>query len=81
MDIDSEKRMRGMLERAGVDSDIAMHGELDAIIDEVRRQCRDCQNEDLCARWLAGKVVKGGNSFCPNARVLRNLARTIERTD
>ena len=76
----SERRMRGMLTRAGVDPEVVMRGDNEDIIKEVRSRCRRCQTEDLCERWLSGKVVKGGNSFCPNARIFRNLARKTTRT-
>ena len=76
----SERRMTGMLKRAGVDPEVATGGDATAIIKEVRSRCRRCESEDLCDRWLEGKVVKGGNSFCPNARIFRNLARKTRRT-
>jgi hypothetical protein len=76
----SERRMMGMLKRAGVDPEVATGSDATAIIKEVRRRCRRCESEDLCDRWLEGKVVKGGNSFCPNARIFRNLARKTGRT-
>ncbi len=79
MNTGSEKRMREMLKRAGVDSEIAIHGNTEAVIKEMRRQCRSCENEYLCDRWIAGDVVKGGISFCPNARMFRNLARKTRR--
>ncbi len=75
-----DERMIGRLKRAGVNLEIAMHGEFEAIRKEVRHRCRICQNEDLCERWLAGKVIKGGNSFCPNARIFRDLARKTGHT-
>lgn len=79
MNTGSEKRMREMLKRAGVDSEIDINGNTEAVIKEMRRRCRSCENEDLCDRWLAGYVVKGGISFCPNARMFRNLAGKTRR--
>jgi hypothetical protein len=73
----SERRMMSMMKRAGLDPEIGKHGDTEAIIKEVR--CRRCQSEDLCERWLA-REEKGGNIFCPNARVFDMLTRTIEST-
>jgi hypothetical protein len=70
----SERRMTRMLTRAGVDPDIAARGDKAAIIEDVRRRCQKCQAEDLCERWLAGKV-EGENTFCPNAQIFSALAR------
>jgi len=75
MNTGSEDRMIEMLKRAGIDPEIAILGETEAAIKEIRRRCQSCENEDLCDRWLAGKVVKGGTSFCPNAKTFRNLMR------
>ena len=81
MNTSLDERMIGRLKRAGVNLQIAMHGDFEAIRKEVRRRCKTCENEDLCERWLAEKVIKGGNSFCPNARLFRNLARKTGPTD
>jgi len=70
----SERRMMQMLQRAGLDPEIATQGDTEAIIREVRRRCRKCQSEDLCRRWLAGEE-EGQNTFCPNAEVFRELNR------
>ncbi len=75
----SERRMMSMMKRAGLDPEIGKHGDTEAIIKEIRRRCRRCQSEDLCERWLA-REEKGGNIFCPNARVFDILTRTIEST-
>ncbi|MBI4207752.1 MAG: hypothetical protein HY527_22250 [Betaproteobacteria bacterium] len=71
----SGRRMMHMLTRAGVDPEVAKHGDTEAIIQDVRSRCRRCRFEDLCDRWLAGKV-EGDNSFCPNAQIFRSLTRT-----
>lgn len=76
----SERRMMGMLKRAGLDPEVAQQEDTEAIIKEVRSRCRKCDTVDVCERWLSGKVVKGGTSFCPNARIFRNLARKAQRT-
>lgn len=68
----SERRMMRMLMRAGVDPDIAARGDKEAIIKDIRSRCGKCRAEDLCERWLAGKV-EGGNSFCPNAQIFGAL--------
>ena len=75
----SERRMMHMLTRAGVDPEVARHGDAEAIIQDVRSRCHKCRSEDLCDRWLAGKV-EGDNSFCPNAQIFRILTRTTGRS-
>jgi hypothetical protein len=74
----SERRMMHMLTRAGVDPEVARQGDTEAIIQDVRSRCVRCRSEDLCNRWLAGKV-EGDNSFCPNAQIFRLLKRTTAR--
>jgi len=74
----SEGRMMHMLTRAGVDPEIARQGDIEAITQDVRSRCVRCRSEDLCDRWLAGKV-EGDNSFCPNAQIFRMLNRTTGR--
>jgi hypothetical protein len=71
----SGRRMMHMLTRAGVDPEVARHGDTEAIMQDVRSRCRRCPSEDLCDRWLAGKV-EGDNSFCPNAQIFRRLTRS-----
>lgn len=73
--VTSEKRLMRMLKHAGVNPEIAAQGNTEAIIKDVRSRCRKCPYEDLCERWLAGEV-KGGNTFCPNARIFSTLTRT-----
>ncbi len=73
----SERRMMSMLQCAGLDPEIATQGENEAIIKDIRRRCRRCPSEAFCDRWLA-REEKGGNTFCPNARVLDMLTRTTE---
>ena len=72
----SAKRIMGMMKRIGLDPEAATLGDPQtmSIGKEMRRRCRECPSEDLCERWLAGKV-KGGNTFCPNAETFRILAR------
>jgi hypothetical protein len=72
---ESQRRMTQMLTRAGVPPEVLGRGDVEAIIKDVRSRCRACSSEDLCERWLAGKV-EGENDFCPNAEIFRNLART-----
>ncbi len=71
----SGRRTMQMLTRAGVDPEVARRGDTEAIIQDVRRRCVRCQAEDLCDRWLAGKV-EGDHSFCPNAQIFRALPKT-----
>ncbi len=74
----SGRRTMHMLTNAGVDPEVAKHGETEAIIRDVRSRCRRCRSEGLCDRWLAGKV-EGDNSFCPNAQIFRMLGRITGR--
>ena len=71
----SGKRMTQMLTRAGVDPEVVGRGDTEAIIQDVRSRCGKCMSEDLCDRWLAGKV-EGDNGFCPNAPIFRMLSKT-----
>ena len=71
----SERRMRSMLERCGLDPELIAKGDTHAIMREVRRRCRTCQTEAVCERWLAGKET-GENSFCPNAETFEILAKS-----
>jgi len=71
----SERRMRGMLERCGIDPVIIASGDKQAIIREVRSHCRKCQSEDVCERWLSGEET-GENAFCPNARTFEVLSKS-----
>jgi hypothetical protein len=74
----SGKRMMQMLTLAGVDPEVARRGDTEAIMRGVRSRCEKCRSEDLCDRWLAGKV-EGDNSFCPNAQIFRIFKRTAGR--
>ena len=74
----SGRRMMHMLTSAGVDPEVARQGDNEAIMRDVRSRCLRCRSEDLCDRWLAGKV-EGDDSFCPNAQIFRALTRTTGR--
>jgi len=74
----SGRRMMHMLTSAGVDPEVARHGDTEAIIQDVRRRCLKCQSEALCDRWLVGKA-EGDNDFCPNAQIFRRLTTTTGR--
>ena len=74
----SGSRMMRMLTSAGVDPEVARHGDTETIMRDVRSRCRRCRFEDVCDRWLAGKV-EGDNSFCPNAEIFHALTRTSRR--
>jgi len=71
----SQRRMMRMMQHYGLDPQIARQGDSESIIREIRRRCSRCQVEGHCERWLDGKE-KGDGSFCPNARVFEELART-----
>lgn len=71
----SERRMRRMLQRVGIDPIIVASGDTTQIIKEIRQRCRTCSTEAVCERWLAGKR-QGDNDFCPNANVFATLRKT-----
>ncbi|MBF8269278.1 MAG: hypothetical protein HW386_987 [Gammaproteobacteria bacterium] len=71
----SDRRMRNMLERCGLDPETIDHGDVMAIMREVRYHCQKCQNEAVCERWLKGEET-GDNSFCPNARTFEILLKS-----
>ncbi|MDX1481573.1 MAG: DUF6455 family protein [Woeseiaceae bacterium] len=76
----SERRMRFMLEAAGLDPDIVERQDLATTMAEVRDRCRHCQSEAVCERWLAGEEG-GENDFCPNQQVFEILARMSRAPD
>ncbi|MHA1154070.1 MAG: DUF6455 family protein [Alphaproteobacteria bacterium] len=71
----SSRRMMGMMIRIGLNPGAAAFGDTatTTIRKEALRRCGGCPREDLCDRWLAGKI-EGGNTFCPNAQVFGILA-------
>jgi hypothetical protein len=66
------RRMRTMMARVGVGVAALNDPRTMAMRKQARRRCRRCSSNDLCERWLAGKV-EGGNSFCLNAQAFRLL--------
>ncbi len=72
----SERRMRTMLIKIGLDPVIASSGDSQTIMREVRQRCRTCSSEDVCERWLTGEEI-GENVFCPNAEVFESMKKTI----
>ena len=70
----SERRMLGMLTSLGLDPAIAMSGDIETIMGEVRERCQHCQAEDKCERWLKGEEASDA-SFCPNHRVFEILGK------
>lgn len=74
----SEGRRMKMLARAGVDPELAKRGDNEAIMRDVRSRCGKCRAEELCDRWLDGRV-DGDNEFCPNAQIFRGLTGTAGR--
>ena len=70
----SERRMMQMMQRIGLDPEIAAQGDTESIFKEVRSRCRRCQSEGQCEMWLAG-AKEGENVFCPNAQVFEELKR------
>lgn len=71
----SARRMAGMMTRVGLDPETVMLGDPRsmAIREEARRRCMGCPREDLCDRWLAGKV-DGDNTFCANLQTFDLLS-------
>lgn len=72
--VNSERRLRAMLESVGLDPAITSNGDTEAVMSAVRRRCRSCASEALCERWLAGDE-QGDNAFCPNARLFAMLKK------
>ncbi len=70
--VNSERRLRAMLESVGLDPAIASNGDTEAVMSAVRRRCRSCASEAVCERWLAGDE-QGDNAFCPNSRLFAML--------
>ncbi len=70
----SERRMRAMIEYAGLDPSIAWSGDVGDVMKDVRKRCKRCASEDVCDRWLQGDQ-KRENDFCPNAKVFALLSQ------
>lgn len=68
----SERRMMQMMQRIGLDPELAKQGDTESIFKEVRRRCRRCQSEGQCEMWLASTDDRA-NVFCPNAEVFEEL--------
>lgn len=71
-------RMLHMLGHAGVDPEVVVDDSSQPVIQDARKRCGACPSEDLCDRWLAGKL-KGDSSFCPNTPILRMLRAGAKR--
>ncbi len=71
----SARRTMSMITRVGIDRGIvtSKDPQTGTIMGETRRRCRKCPREDLCERWLAGKVG-GSSDFCPNEAVFESQA-------
>jgi len=67
---DSVGRMRGMMDRLGLDPGNIMVKEA---MKDARKRCKRCRTEGFCERWLDG-TAGGDNSFCPNAALFRQFA-------
>jgi hypothetical protein len=70
----SERRMLSMIESIGLDPAIASSSDLETIMGEVRKRCRNCTSEDVCERWLTCSE-KDDNDFCPNAKAFTVLKK------
>lgn len=70
----SERRMLRMLYSLGLDPDLARSGDMETVMGEVRKRCRNCSSEGVCERWLKGENG-GDNAFCPNAKVFDILSK------
>lgn len=75
----SERRLRAMMAWARVDPALAGAEASKPRLMQLRRRCRRCPSEGVCERWLAGEL-RGGNEFCPNAKVLSEWARETGAT-
>ncbi|MDH3374204.1 MAG: DUF6455 family protein [Gammaproteobacteria bacterium] len=72
--VNSERRMRAMLESVGLDPEIADIAGIETIMSEVRQRCSACNSESVCERWLESDK-KSDNDFCPNAKVFDVLRK------
>ncbi len=70
----SERRMRAMLKCVGLDPAMAVDGDIQNIMKQVRRRCRSCASEDVCERWLEANDGSK-NDFCPNAIIFEKLKK------
>lgn len=68
----TKKRMQRMLLRLGLDPNIVTDANKKTVLEGIRQRCKKCQTEDVCERWLAGKL-EGDNDFCPNAEIIEIL--------
>jgi hypothetical protein len=77
--VNSERRMRAMIESVGLDPAIANGGDIQTVMKEVRQRCNSCTTEDVCERWLTGEE-EGGNEFCPNSKVFETLKKYSDQS-
>lgn len=70
----SERRMRSMMRKLGLDPEIDLSESLDDVVRAIRRRCRQCGAVGECEAWLEGPG-NNHNDFCPNARVFDILLR------
>lgn len=74
LQMNSERRMRSMLEAVGLDPEIADIKGIETIMSEVRQRCSACNAESVCEHWLKSED-KGDNDFCPNSKVFKILRK------
>ncbi len=72
----SQSRMYRMMAKVGVAPGSFTRSGKGVALDmqAVRERCRRCPAEDVCERWLAGKI-EGDKSFCPNAAVFDGVVK------
>lgn len=70
----SNRRMRAMMLKVGLDPDIDLSQDLEDVVQSIRRRCYQCGAVGECEAWLEGGG-KGARDFCPNARVFDILLR------
>jgi hypothetical protein len=59
--------MDRMMQKRGVDPDVACRVDGGLALKEARAKCRYCLHEETCRRWLTIKAPRTSPDFCPNA--------------
>jgi len=59
--------MDRMMQKRGVDTDVARRVDGGLALKEARAKCRYCLHEETCRRWLTIKAPRTSPDFCPNA--------------
>ena len=59
--------MDRMMQKRGVDTDVARRVDGGLALKEARAKCRYCLHEETCRRWLTIRAPRTSPDFCPNA--------------